>query len=149
MVYPNFLFDIPAGLTGSLPRVFTLDDLRTNFQEYLRNNNTDTSFVKGIEPISANLIALDGQPFDFLQEVSIRICSNTLAQCSASDEVFYLDRIQSNRITNELQLLPTLIDAERILSQDRFKLEVWFYFFGVSPSTIPVKMDLRFDALRD
>ena len=149
MVYPNILFDIPAGLTGSLPRVFTLEDLRTNYRDYLQTNNTDTSLIRGIEPISATLVALDGQPFDFLQEVSVRICANSDAPCTASDEVFYLDRIQSERYTSELRLLPTLIDAERILSQERFKMEVFFFLFGVSPSTIPAKLDLRFDALQN
>lgn len=149
MIYPNILFEIPAGLGGGLPRVFELEDLRTNFREYLQTNNTDTSFVAGIEPVSANLIALDGERFDFLREVSIRICKNTAEPCNMTDEVFYLDRIQETRIGNELRLLPTLIDAERILAGDRFKLEVWFYLFGTTPATIPIRMDLRFDALRD
>ena len=51
MVFPNITFDLPAGLTGSLPRVFAIDDLRTNYQRYLRDNNTDTALIQGIEPV--------------------------------------------------------------------------------------------------
>jgi hypothetical protein len=147
MIYPNIIFEMPAGLTGSLPRVFALDDLRTNFRAYLAENNMDTSRIRAIEPISATLEALSNERFDFLREVSIRICAETSASCNIAEEVFYLDKIQNQRVGSELRLLPTLINAERVLSRDRFKLEVWFSFFGVSPSTIPIKMDLRFDAI--
>lgn len=147
MLYPNILFDMPAGLTGSLPRVFEIDNLQTNFRAYLREFNVDTAMIKGIEPISASLVALSGEDFDFLREVSVRICYEDSPSCNIAEEVFYLDKIQNQRVGSELRLLPTLINPERILSKEFFKIEVWFYFYGVSPSTIPIKMDLRFDAV--
>jgi hypothetical protein len=148
MIYPNIVFEMPAGLTGSLPRVFEQNGLRTNFRAYLTEFNVDTALITGIEPISASLTALTGERFDFLREVSVRICDAESASCNIAEEVFYLDKIQTQRVGSELRLLPTLINAERILSQERFKLEVWFYFYGVSPATIPIKMDLRFDAVQ-
>lgn len=148
MIYPNILFDMPAGLTGSLPRVFEMNGMRTNFRAYLNEFSVDTALITGIEPISATLRALTDERFDFLREVSIRICEAESASCNIAEEVFYLDNIQNQRIGSELRLLPTLINAERVLTQERFKLEVWFYFFGVSPSSIPIKMDLRFDAVQ-
>lgn len=148
MIYPNITFEMPAGLTGSLPRVFEQNGLRTNFRAYLTEFNVDTALITGIEPISASLMALTGERFDFLREVSVRICDAESASCNIAEEVFYLDKIQTQRVGSELRLLPTLINAERILSQERFKLEVWFYFYGVSPATIPIKMDLRFDAVQ-
>lgn len=148
MIYPNILFEMPAGLTGSLPRVFEQNGLRTNFRAYLNEFDVDTALITGIEPISATLTALTDERFDFLREVSIRICAAESASCNIAEEVFYLDNMQNQRIGSELRLLPSLINAERILTQERFKVEVWFYFFGVSPSTIPIKMDLRFDAVQ-
>lgn len=148
MIYPNIVFEMPAGLTGSLPRVFEQNGLRTNFRAYLNEFNVDTALITGIEPISATLAALTDERFDFLREVSIRICDAESASCNVAEEVFYLDNIQNQRVGSELRLLPTLINAERVLTQERFKLEVWFYFFGVSPSTIPIKLDLRFDAVQ-
>lgn len=148
MVFPNLTFEMPAGLTGTLPRVFTFDDLRTNYQSYLNDFNADTALIAGIEPISATIEALSNERFDFLREVSIRICPETSASCNVAEEVFYLDNIQNERTGSQLRLLPTLINAEQVLSRDRFKLEVWFTFFGVSPSAIPIKMDLRFDAIQ-
>jgi hypothetical protein len=147
MIYPNILFDMPAGLAGSLPRVFEVNGLQTNYRAYLNEFSVDTALITGIEPISAILTALTDERFDFLREVSVRICDADSPSCNVAEEVFYLDNIQNQRIGSELRLLPTLINAERVLSQDRFKLEVWFYFFGVSPSTIPIKLDLRFDAV--
>lgn len=148
MIYPNILFEMPAGLTGSLPRVFEENGLRTNFRTYINEFNVDTALITGIEPISATLAALTDERFDFLREVSIRICPAESASCNVAEEVFYLDNIQNQRVGSELRLLPTLINAERVLTQERFKLEVWFYFFGVSPSNIPIKLDLRFDAVQ-
>lgn len=148
MVFPNLTFEMPAGLTGTLPRVFTFDDLRTNYQSYITQFNIDTSLITGIEPITATLEALSNERFDFLLEVSIRICPETSASCNAAEEVFYLDNIPSQRVGSELRLLPSLPNAQRVLSRDRFKLEIWFSFFGVSPSSIPIKLDLRFDAIQ-
>lgn len=148
MVFPNLTFEMPAGLTGTLPRVFTFDDLRTNYQSYITEFNTDTSLITGIEPITATLEALSNERFDFLLEVSVRICPETNATCNAAEEVFYLDNIPGQRVGSELRLLPSLPNAKRVLSRDRFKLEVWFSFFGVSPASIPIKMDLRFDAIQ-
>ena len=147
MIYPNIQFEMPAGLTGTLPRVFEQDGLRTNFRAYLQEFNVDTSQIAGIEPISATLSSLNGERFNFLREISIRICDARSEGCNAVEEVFYLDNMQNQRIGDEVRLLPSLIDAERILSQDRFKLEIWFFFFGTSPTSIPMKLDLRFDAV--
>ena len=148
MVFPNLTFEMPAGLTGNLPRVFTFDDLRTNYQAYLTEFNVDTSLITGIAPVSATIEALSNERFDFLREVSIRACPEVNQTCNAAEEVFYLDKIQNQRVGSRLQLLPSIPNAQRVLSRDRFKLEVWFTFFGVSPATIPIRMDLRFDAVQ-
>ena len=149
MVYPNITFDMPAGLAGNLPRAFSLDDLRTNFEAYIIENNIDTAFIDRIEPTAATLIALDDVRFDFLSEISVRICDAGSATCTVRDEVFYIDNLFNDRPRSELRLLPSLINAKRQLTQRRFKLEVWFRFVGVSPSVIPIRLDMQFNAVEN
>ncbi|MEO0340532.1 MAG: hypothetical protein AAF242_15145, partial [Bacteroidota bacterium] len=68
---------------------------------------------------------------------------------TVSDEVFYIDNLFNDRPRSELRLLPSLINAEKKLSQRRFKLEVWFRFSGISPSVIPIRLDMQFNAIQN
>ena len=49
---------------------------------------------------------------------------------------------------NQIRLLPTLINAKRLLSKERFKLELWFYLYQVSPISIPCRLEMEFEAVR-
>ena len=66
------------------------------------------------------------------------------------DEVFYLEYedILAQQGRRDLRLIPTLINAKRILSEERFKLEVWFNFDFVTPASISTRLDMSFDAVR-
>ncbi|MBK7478108.1 MAG: hypothetical protein IPI11_19640 [Haliscomenobacter sp.] len=149
MDYPNIPFSIPAGLSpGPIPRALVLDDFSSNLRYYLTTYSTDTSAIGAILPLSANIRALDDTDLDFIQEVSVRICPQGSKGCTPADEVFYINDLQRNRIGSQIRLLPTLVNAKRNLSKERFKLEIWFYLYDLSPYAIPCRLDMRFEAVR-
>lgn len=149
MIYPNVNFEIPAGLpAGPVPRALVFDDFPSNIRFYLQSYNTDTSMIGGILPLSATIVALDNSDFDFIREVSVRICPQGSGSCTPADEVFYIDDLQRNRIGSQIRLLPTLINAKRNLAKERFKVEIWFYLFANSTFPIPCRLDMRFEAVK-
>ena len=149
MVFPNIVFEIPAGVGGSaIPQVYELDNLQSNIRFYLNQSGLDTSVITGISPVAANLTAIDNNAeYDFLREVSIRICPRGSATCSPAEEVFYIDNLIGREGT-QLRLLPTLINARRMLVQDRFKLEILFFFRDITPTRIRTRLDMSFEAVQ-
>lgn len=149
MNYPNITFTIPAGLApGVIPKTLVLDDFSSNLRYYLETYKTDTSALAAIQPFSAQISALDFSDLDFINEISVRMCPQGSASCTRAEEIFYIDRLGLERVGPQIKLLPTLIDAKRLLAKDRFKLEIWFYLYRVSPQTIPCRLEMSFEAVR-
>jgi hypothetical protein len=146
MVYPNIQFTIPPGLNSFLPRVFEVPTMKTNINFYLKENNMEIERVKAISPYSARISALDNFDYDFVREISIRVCPIGNDPCTPADEVFYIDNIQ-RRAGNRVDLLPTLRNAKPILSIDRFKLEVLFFFDTTTPYSVDSRLDMTFEAV--
>jgi len=148
VVYPNIQFNLPAGLSGLTPWGYALADVSSNFRNLVKVNNSDTSVIAGVLPYSARISSLDGLDYDFVEGVSILMCSNDKAQCSLiSDEVFYIDDLRG-RANEQIELLPTLKNVEKLLSEERFRLEVVFFFRNSTPYTVESRLDMVFEAVR-
>jgi hypothetical protein len=148
MFYPNIVFELPAGLSATLPRVYEIPGIATNFEAFLKNSGLNKDLIAGITPYSARISSLDpGLRYDFLREVSIRICATGTKPCTPADEVFYLDRLQ-RREDDRIDLLPTLRNVKPLLSGQAFKLEVVFFLDVASPYNIESKLDLFFEAIK-
>lgn len=148
MTFPNLTFTIPAGLSGILPRVFELDQLPTNIDFYLQGAGTDTTAVAGILPTAATITALDNNTdYNFIQEVSVRVCKAGSASCTPADEVFYAVDI-FRRSGNRIRLIPTEGNARRTLAKDRYKLEILFYLGAASTFNVNSRLEMQFDAVR-
>jgi len=149
MNYPNIAFTIPAGLApGVIPKTLVLDDFSSNLRYYLDTYQTDTSALAAIQPFAAQITALDFSNLNFIEEISVRMCPQGSASCTRAEEIFYIDRLGIERVGAQIKLLPTLIDAKRLLAKDRFKLEIWFYLYRVSPQAIPCRLEMSFEAVR-
>lgn len=146
MSYPAIDFEIPAGLSASLPRVFERDNIPTNIRYFLNEYNLDTAQIGRILPFSARLTALDNIDYDFVDEISVRICEADAEQCLTGDEVFYIDNLQG-REDDVIELLPGLGDAKDILTQDEYKLEVVFFFWNTTPISVRSRLDMIFEAV--
>ena len=94
MRYERIDFTIPAGLNAFLPRVFEVSSMDSNIDFYLKENGIEEERIKAISPFSARLQALDNFDYDFVREISIRVCPVGSDPCTPADEVFYIDDIQ-------------------------------------------------------
>lgn len=146
MIYPDIRFTIPAGLNSFLPRVFEVPVMNSNIDFYLRENGMEVERIKAISPFSARLSALDNFDYDFVREISIRVCPIGNEPCTPADEVFYIDNIQ-RRAGNRVDLLPTLRNARPMLTLDRFKLEVLFFFDTTTPYSVDSRLEMTFEAV--
>lgn len=147
MLYPNFQFTLPAGLNATTAWAYELRNVSSNLNSYLRENQTDTSAVAAINPVAARISSLDGLDYKFVEEISVRICSNDKSQCTAADEVFYIDDLRG-KAGESIKLLPTLRNVKKLLSQERFRLEVVFFLRNTSPYSVESKLDMSFEAVR-
>jgi hypothetical protein len=147
MFFPNIDFEIPAGLSATLPRVFVLEELPTNIAFYLREHGTDTSVISAISPARARLFTLDNLDYSFVEEISVRICPTTVPECTLADEVFYIDDL-FGRAGRDIRLLPSLRNAKQVLSRNQFKLEVVFFFRFTTPYSVNSRLEMSFEAVR-
>ncbi|MFN7119050.1 MAG: hypothetical protein ACK4TA_19790 [Saprospiraceae bacterium] len=148
VVYPNIQFNLPAGLTGSTPWGFARSSVSSNFNNLVKTYNTDTAVIAGVFPFSARITSLDGFDYDFVEGVSVLMCSTSKAQCSLiSDEVFYIDDLRG-RAREQIELLPTEKNLEKLLSEGQFRLEVVFYFRQTTPYLVESRLDLVLEAAK-
>lgn len=148
VVYPNLLFTLPAGLNGATPWGYALADVPSRFRNLVKANNSDTAVIAGVLPYAATITSRDGSDFKFVEGVSILMCSNTKSQCSLiSDEVFYIDDLRG-RARDEIKLLPTERNIEKLLSEEQFRLEIVFYFRNSTPYSVDSKLDMVFEAVK-
>lgn len=148
ITYPNMLFNLPAGLSGNIPWGYSRSDIPSNFRSLVKANNSDTAVIVGVYPYAARITSLDGLDYDFVEGVSVLMCSNEKSQCSLiSDEVFYIDDLRG-RAKEDIELLPTEKNVEKLLSEERFRLEVVFYFRNSTPYLVESRLDMVFEAAK-
>lgn len=147
ILYPNFQFDLPAGLSTSTAWGFELRNVASNFDAYLKDYNTDTIQVAGVLPFSARITSLDGNDYRFVEEVSVRICEEGNKPCTDAYEVFYIDDLRG-RADESIRLQPTSRNVEKLLSQGRFRLDVVFFFRNTTPYAVESKLDMGFEAVK-
>lgn len=146
MEYPNNTFEIPAGLNTIESHFFVIQDIPTNRDLFF--SSVDTSEVEIIIPNGARITSLDGSDidFDFLFEVSVRLCSKDGSTCGR--EIFYRDEIPEN-VGSSLALIPNENNVKEELTSDNYTIEVVLKrLVTPSPRFIRAKIDLVFDARR-
>ncbi len=149
MIYPNILFEIPAGLNPNFQQVFEIPVVPTGIDAYLSENQIDTALIRAIVPFSARLTSLDGSAFDydFVEAVSIRICDPIKPNCFDGEEVFYIDDLRG-RGGQEIRLIPGLRNARRDLIRQNFRLEVVFFFAYTTPYSVRSRLQMNFEAVK-
>jgi len=146
LYYPTIRIQIPAGLSGILPRVYVLDPVATQIRNFLPAG-LDTALISRIEPERARLISLDeGLPFYWLREISVRICQPGAVSCQAVEEMFYQNDLAQRRPALEIDMFPTLVNARKQMVRNTFRLELWLYMQDVTPREIPARLEMEFAA---
>ncbi len=149
MLFPNIVFEIPAGLNPNFQQVFELQVVPTSIDAYLSDFQTDTTLIRAILPLSARLTSLDGNAFGygFMEAVSVRICDPVKPNCFDGDEVFYIDDLRG-RAGQEIRLIPGLRNARRDLIRRNFRLEVVFVFNSTTPYSVRSRLQMNFEAVK-
>ena len=147
MFYPNFQFEVIAGGSAFLPRVSDWKNVQTNIDFFVNEANSDTALIKSINPFSARITSRDGGRYEFLREVSVRICEANTNQCTPADEVFYIDNLQ-NRAGEQIDLLPTLRNVKKQLTEETYRLEIVFFLDYPSQFNIESQLDMTFQAVK-
>lgn len=148
MPYPNFRFTINAGENPFLPGSYAIRGVSTSIKAILGQHSSDTSAIGEINALSASLRNLDGQPYSFLDAISVRICKDGTDNCTPADEVFYLDQLQLYPPGDRIELLPGLRNVRRDLIREQFRLEVVIFFAFSPPVNYPTQLDMVFRAFR-
>lgn len=151
ILVPNITFEIPAGLSGGLPRVFELDNISSSVVAQAKSAGIDTATIVEIRPRAATLQAILGNAdYSFIREVVIRVCRSGSAQCFATDEAFNMVYFDERRVGSRINMNPSLPNLRRTLIRERYKLEILFYLWpgAVSPTAIPTRLDMVFEAVR-
>lgn len=151
ILVPNITFEIPAGLSGGLPRVFELNNLSSSVVALAKNAGIDTATIVEIRPRSATLQAIQGNAdYSFLNQVVIRVCRSGSNICYATDEAFSIEYFDERKIGSRINLNPSLPNLRRTLIRERYKLEILFYLKpgAVSPTAIPTRLDMIFEAVK-
>lgn len=148
MFYPNFQFTIPAGQSPLLPFPLGIRGVDSNIDFYLSENSTDTALISEIGALTANISSLDGLDYDFLNSISVRICEDTDQPCRDADEVFYIDRLQLDRPSDNIRLIPGLRNARRHLIQKEYRLEVVFFMAYAPAFNYETQLDMTFGAFK-
>ncbi|MDX1939120.1 MAG: hypothetical protein SFU99_01130 [Saprospiraceae bacterium] len=148
MLYPNINFELPAGLSAAINWAYEIESVASNISFYLNENKVDTALIAGINPVSARITSLDGGfEYDFVEEISIRICNDGRTPCTPADEVFYIDDLRG-RAKQTINLLPSLRNAEKSLTRNRFRLDVVFFFRYSTPYSVASRLDMTFEAVK-
>ena len=146
MFFPNLQFTVQAGENPTLPGSYTKRMISTNIDTYLIDFNTDTTAISEISPLSASLVSINGNDYNFLHEISVRICPDSSEPCQPADEVFYIDRLQEFREDEVIELLPGLRDVREELIGEAIRLEVVMFFAFSPPLNYETQFSMTFRA---
>lgn len=153
MEYPNQLFTIPAGINPFESHFFVLKDIPTSKDFFFGNFQQEE--ITEISALSAILRSREGISinFGFIQEISVRICSDTPLteqeveeKCPRVREIFYRDNIPPN-IRDQVELIPNGLNLKELLTKDEFSVVVVLRRLREFPPTsINTRFDMSFQA---
>lgn len=145
--YPAHNFNLPAGLNSNLAYVQAINNIPTNYPDFVMTSGHSPDEVNKIVPQFARIISQDGLDFGFLSSVSVRICPTTQTDCTFADEVFYLDDLYRRNITT-LNLNPGLGNVQSLLTGSLYKLEVVFFPGEITPFSVDCRLEYSFEAFQ-
>lgn len=133
-------FTIPAGLNNFETHYFYLRDIPIG--TYLSSNGVTAEELISINPGSARLSTIFSGlgNYSIIRDVSIQIFTDDE---SLASEAFWRSTVPDNT-GEDLDVIPTLIDAKRFLGGDRFNLFVKINLKGVPPQSLETKLRFSF-----
>jgi len=137
-------FSIPPGIGPFVTHHFYLKNLFTRYEILLAQAGKTDADVSGILPVQASIIGVFGDAnFNIVEEASLRIYQES--DPNGFIEVAYRFPTPIDP-SNALDLIPSLADAKRIMSEDRFSIDLALRLRNTTTDDIPVRLSLRFKA---
>ena len=137
-------FTLPAGIGGFVTHHFYFENLSTRYNALLSQNGKTDNEVLRVLPTQASLAGIFGDlDFSIVEEVSLRVF--TKADKTDYVEAAYRYPTPINP-SNTLDLLPTLADCKRVLSDDRFGIDLAIRLRNTTADEMPVHLSLQFKA---
>lgn len=143
LVY-NQAFDIPAGIGNYAVHHFYLKNIPSRYAQALVQQGKTDADVKGIITTSAVLSGVYGDAdFSFVDQVSIRVYHE-------SDPNDYIEVAYRQPVPldpgNTLPLLPSLANSKRLVSDDRFSVDVVLWLRSTTVDNTQAQLNLQFKA---
>jgi len=133
-------FVIPAGLNTFQTHTIYLQNI--SIGSYLSNNNVDPADLAAINPGAARISTIFSgiSDYSFIRNVSIKIFTTDE---NNAREVFWRPTVPLNT-GEDLDIIPTLIDAKQFFENNRFTLAVKFELQAVPQQTVESKLRFSF-----
>ncbi len=134
-------FEIPAGLNTIETHVFEISNIPTRMDSLLSAFNIDKSTLKSIDPRDAKMrVTLGGLDYSFIREIEVYVFDQTFDK-----QIFFHNQVPLNA-GGELPIIPTLVDAQDFLLQDKFNLRIELQLREFPSRFIPTRFNFSFKA---
>lgn len=143
MVYQRELVLAP-GLGPLVTHHFYLRDIPTRFKTLLQENEKTAADIQAILTRQASLVGIFGDAdFSVVEEASLRVYEGS--NPNGAIEAAYRFPTPIER-SNQLDLIPSLADTKRVLSGDRFSIDLALRLRRNTTEETPVRLNLVFRA---
>ncbi|MCB0533717.1 MAG: hypothetical protein H6574_17685 [Lewinellaceae bacterium] len=137
-------FSIPPGIGPFVTHHFYLKNLFTRYDALLAQAGKTDADIVGILPVQAAIEGVFGDAnFNIVEDASLRIYEES--DPNGYIEVAYRFPTPLDP-SNKLDLIPSLADAKRIMSTDRFSIDLALRLRNTTTDDTPVRLSLQFKA---
>ncbi|MFN0014561.1 MAG: hypothetical protein ACKVU2_08440 [Saprospiraceae bacterium] len=143
MVYQQEFF-IPAGIGPFVTHHFYLKNISTRYQALLSQSGKTAEDIVAILPVQASLAGIFGDAnFSVVEEASLRVYQE-------SDPTGFVEMAYRFPTpidpSNTLDLIPSLASAKKIMTQDRFSIDLALRLRSTTTDETPVRLNLHLKA---
>lgn len=137
-------FSFPAGIGPFVTHHFYFKNLFTRYDNLLTQAGKTDAEISRILTLQASLSGIFGDAnFNVVEEASLRIYNE-------SDPLGFIEVAYRFPTpidpSNTLDLIPSLADAKKIMSQDRFSIDLALRLRNTTFDETPVRLNLQFKA---
>jgi len=135
-------FQIAAGLSIFNVWYFEINNIATNWDDYLTANNRSETEITSITPRSARMTAIfSGADYEFIRRISVRLYKNEIEDYQ---EIFYREDVPLNT-GGILDLIPTLVDVDKKIMEEEMNVVIRMEFREAPPEFIETRLALEFN----
>ncbi|MBK9337590.1 MAG: hypothetical protein IPM98_13915 [Lewinellaceae bacterium] len=137
-------FAVPPGVGPFVTHHFYLKNISTRYLALLDQHGRTDAEIKSILPVQGALVGIFGDAdFSVVEEASLRIYQES--DPNGYIEVAYRFPTPIDR-SNVLDLIPSLADAKKIMTKDRFSIDLALRLRNTTPDEMLVRLNLQLKA---